>query len=71
MNDLVRDKLTNQKGEIALWAECVAGGTVSVFGGRVVVWKYARFHGVKVLCCKTKVSTHISNPFSSRLAGRK
>ena len=29
MNDLVRDKLANDKGEIAFWAECVAGGCVS------------------------------------------
>lgn len=31
VNDLVRDKLTNTKGEIPLWAEVVAGGCVSIY----------------------------------------
>ena len=29
MNDLVRDKLTDKKGNIPLWGECVAGAVVS------------------------------------------
>lgn len=29
MNDFVRDKLTSKKGEIPLWSEIVAGGSVS------------------------------------------
>ena len=30
MNDFVRDKLTNDKGEIAFYGEMIAGGCVSI-----------------------------------------
>lgn len=33
MNDLMRDKLTRKDGSIPLWAEMVAGGTVSINTG--------------------------------------
>lgn len=35
MNDLMRDKLTRKDGSIPLWAEMVAGGTVSINTGVV------------------------------------
>ena len=38
MNDFVRDKLTNNKGEIAFWGEMVAGGCVSTFRRAIIYW---------------------------------
>ena len=38
MNDFVRDKLTNNKGEIAFWGEMVAGGCVSTFRRAILYW---------------------------------
>lgn len=47
MNDFVRDKLTRKDGSIPLWAEMVAGGTVSIstrylngFGGKMTACDY-------------------------------
>ena len=47
MNDFVRDKLTRKDGSIPLWAEMVAGGTVSIstrylngFGGKMNACDY-------------------------------
>ena len=47
MNDFVRDKLTRKDGSIPLWAEMVAGGTVSIstrylngFQGEMTAYDY-------------------------------
>ena len=45
MNDFVRDKLTRKDGSIPLWAEMVAGGTVSIST------RYLNGFGAKITAC--------------------
>jgi len=37
MNDLMRDRLRNKDGSMHLWAEMLAGGTVSTFLSRLTI----------------------------------